>query len=464
MTVAVPDGIKKINSGTFMFCENLTSVTIPSTVNIVGSFAFSGCKNLSSVTIPENITEIGSYAFSSCESIKSILIPRNVTKIEPGVIGGCKNLVTVVVDEENTVFDSRNESNAIIETSTNTLIAGCISTVIPNSIEVVGKEAFYNCDITSINIPENVISIEEGAFRLCSELTSIVIPEGVNSIGECAFQNCSELVTISIPESVTNIGSEAFYRWSWPNDDITNVTLHSNLNINHTDFPENTAFHLVLNDLNSSDLDVSIGNTYASITYNRNLTTGKYGTIMLPFAPDAESIENYIFYRLATVDGISVMFEEVEYPEANTPYLYTLRRGKEITKITGGETTITTDINNSVAVNSFKMVGSFTNQIIEPEDHASRYYYAYTAEDNRLHRILKKLTVKPFRAYFMTPASVTSGARSLRISINGVDGIKHISASEIEDNQVIYDLNGRRVSNPKNGNIYIKNGKKEIFR
>lgn len=54
----------------------------------------------------------------------------------------------------------------------------------------IGASAFSDCaNLTSITIPNSVISIGEGAF--CgSGLTSIIIPDGVTSIGELAFEDC----------------------------------------------------------------------------------------------------------------------------------------------------------------------------------------------------------------------------------------------------------------------------------
>ncbi|MBQ6209968.1 MAG: leucine-rich repeat protein, partial [Prevotella sp.] len=72
------------------------------------------------------------------------------------------------------MYDSRNNCNAIIETSTNTLISGCKNTSIPNSVTTIGDGAFHGCSgLTSITIPNSVTTIGDGAFHGCSGLTSI---------------------------------------------------------------------------------------------------------------------------------------------------------------------------------------------------------------------------------------------------------------------------------------------------
>jgi hypothetical protein len=111
---------------------------------------------------------------------------------------GCSGLKSIVVEEANTVYDSRNNCNAIIKTSTNTLIIGCKNTHIPNSVLSIGHWAFRDCtSLTSIIIPNSVTSIRGGAFYGCSRLTSISIPSSVwYMIGNGAFFGCSSLTTI----------------------------------------------------------------------------------------------------------------------------------------------------------------------------------------------------------------------------------------------------------------------------
>ena len=78
--------------------------------------------------------------------------------------------------------------------------------------EVIGisKGAFANSPITSVTIPNSVMSIGESAFAWCDALTSITIPNSVTSIGDYAFSSCSSLTSIAIPNSVTSIGEIAF--------------------------------------------------------------------------------------------------------------------------------------------------------------------------------------------------------------------------------------------------------------
>ena len=134
--------------------------------------------------------------FGYCSGLTSVDIPNSVTWIGIQAFCGCSGLTEIVVESGNSVFDSRNGCNAIIETATNTLIAGCKTTVIPNSVTSIGDDAFRGCSgLTSIVIPNSVTSIGEYAFGNCG-LTSIVVPNSVTSIGKCAFYKCSNIDSI----------------------------------------------------------------------------------------------------------------------------------------------------------------------------------------------------------------------------------------------------------------------------
>ena len=233
-SIAIPNSITSIEHSTFRECSSLTTIIIPNSVKSIGNSAFYGCSSITSLTIPNSVTSIGNSAFRNCSSLTSITIPNSVTSIEYSAFNGCSALTSMVVESGNTTYDSRENCNAIIESSTNTLIAGCQNTVIPNSVTSIEYSAFNGCSsLTSITIPDGVKSIGNSAFYGCSSITSLTIPNSVTSIGNSAFRNCSSLTSVTIPNSVTSIGSSAFSGCS----SLTSITIPNSVtSIGHDAF------------------------------------------------------------------------------------------------------------------------------------------------------------------------------------------------------------------------------------
>ena len=227
-SITIPNSVTTIGGCAFDGCTGLTSITIPNSVTTIGSSAFCGCTGLTSIEISNSVTSIGIQAFYNCSALTSITIPNSVTTIGSSAFYGCSGLTSIVVDSGNSIYDSSEGCNAIIETATNTLIAGCKNTIIPNSVTTIGDYAFYNCrGLTSIEIPNSVTTIGGCAFYNCTGLTSVTIPNSVTSIGDYAFYGCRGLTSVTIGNSVTTIGREAFYYCN----NLKTVYNNSSLNI-----------------------------------------------------------------------------------------------------------------------------------------------------------------------------------------------------------------------------------------
>ncbi len=187
-SVVIPEGVTTIDAGAFDDCIELKSINIPGSIVTLSGGFFCDFKNLTSVTISEGLESIEEGAFYGCKHLPSIAIPNSVTSIGEEVFNYCYDLHSIVVESGNPVYDSRNNCNAIIETASGKLIAGCKATI----------------------IPDGVTSIADYAFAGCRALSSIVIPNTVTSIGKEAFKDCTSLISITIPKSVTHIGENAF--------------------------------------------------------------------------------------------------------------------------------------------------------------------------------------------------------------------------------------------------------------
>ena len=194
--------VVSIGEDAFAFCNGLNSIVIPNSVNNIGDRAFYASSFLHSIIISNRVTSIGKYAFRYCRGLTSLTIPNSVTKIGDGAFMDCSSLTSIVVEQGNTVFDSRNDCNAIIETASNILIRGCRLTIIPENVTSIGASAFDYCNFSFISIPNSVKSIGDMAFW-GSSLTSIVIPESVDYIGYDVFSSCHRLNSIIVEDGNT---------------------------------------------------------------------------------------------------------------------------------------------------------------------------------------------------------------------------------------------------------------------
>ena len=275
-SIDIPSSVTRLGESCFEGCSSLKSITIPSSVTSLIYHCFNGCSSLESITvdknnkvydsrdncnaiietstnkmirgckttvIPSSVTSLEEYCFEGCSSLKSITIPSSVTSFGYSCFSGCYSLESITVDKNNKVYDSRDNCNAIIETSTNTMIQGCKTTVIPSSVTSLGDWCFAYCTpLTSIDIPSSVTSLGRGCFYDCSSLTSVTIPSSVTSVGEYCFYYCSSLTSIDIPSSVTSLGDYCFRDCS----SLKTVTCEIKTPINGYFFYETPIYHATL--------------------------------------------------------------------------------------------------------------------------------------------------------------------------------------------------------------------------
>ena len=243
--LTLPDSITSIGDCAFYGCSGLTELTLPNSVKIIGDGAFAYCSGLEKITvesgnsrydsrdncnsiidkktntliagcknsvIPNGVTSIGDSAFGWCSELTELVLPNSVTSIVESAFAYCSGLEKITVESGNSRYDSRDNCNSIIETATNTLIAGCKNSVIPNSVTSIGNSAFEGCSgLTELTLPNSVTSIGEYAFKGCSGLTELTLPNSVTSIEWSAFWGCSGLTELTLPNSVTSIGWSAFW-------------------------------------------------------------------------------------------------------------------------------------------------------------------------------------------------------------------------------------------------------------
>ena len=449
-SIEIPNSVTNIGNGAFYSCYDLQSVEIPNSVTTIGTRAFAGCSNLQSVDIPNGVISIKEQAFSGCSDLTSIVIPNSVTEIEPGAFSNCPSIISVVVAEGNTVYDSRGGCNAIIEKSSNTLIVGCQSTTIPNSVTSIGDYAFSNhTGLTSIDIPNSVKSLGYEAFYNCYNLTSIVIPNSVTSIEGCAFQSCSGLTTIT-----SNIPADKLFSVSeylFDGVDKTNCTLNVPYGAQAT-----YAYTEGWEDFeNIVEMDPP--------SFNLTVSSAGYATLYLDYT--AQIPEGVSVYTANEVEGNLLKMELVEgVLPANTGV---------VVKAPAGTYTFTYSDTYAPEISDNLFKGSATYEYVDVA--STQTAFVLSKVDGEVGMYPAKLTDGRFlnnanKAYLLLTTklgvsdeeldtSVGGSQLSLRFDFGGTTGVDKVQTESGAD-AVIYDLYGRKVNKATTPGFYIINNKK----
>ena len=204
----IPKTIKEVGTSAFGH-SNITEIILPEGVEAIGNTAFFA-SNLCSIVLPESLKSIGDAAFSNCRHLKSVVIPKNVQEIGSDLFQSSDSLVSIVVAPENKKYDSRDYCNAILETGTNTIIAGCNNTIIPNTAVKISEGAFrHNREIAAIEIPESITEIESYSFAGCYWLLSVKVhikePYPINSNVFPDKYNYFERATLYVPKNTKHL-------------------------------------------------------------------------------------------------------------------------------------------------------------------------------------------------------------------------------------------------------------------
>jgi len=183
----------------------------------------------------------------------------------------------------------------------------------------------------------------------------------------------------------------------------------------------------------------------------------KHCTVYLPFALDEEQASSLgTFYEMTGIADGKIMFTSVKETKANMPYMF--KPAKET--VSAKMVEVKAMIPGAPVVGSATFEGTYDQKSILSD--ASTQYYCFKAEDGKLvHVIDNSMTVDPFRCYIKVTGGASLG-RFLDIVVDDeTTAVKNIKVGS-EDN-VYYDLSGRRVLYPKKG-MYIMNGKKVIIK
>ncbi|MCL1850429.1 MAG: leucine-rich repeat protein [Bacteroidetes bacterium] len=235
--VVIETGVTSIGNRAFYYCEKMTSISIPNTVTKIGNKAFCFCFEVPFINIPDNVISIGNMVCYACSKLTVFNVTPNVTNIGNSAFDYCTSLLSFNVAGENNNYAS--ENGVLFDKNKTTLIRypegkegaynipnnvksiddgaflNCrhlTSVTIPNSVTIIKNKVFYYCNtLTSMNIPNSVKDIGDETFSFCTNLISVILPNGITRIGNATFMNCMNLTSIIIPNCVTKIEASAFF-------------------------------------------------------------------------------------------------------------------------------------------------------------------------------------------------------------------------------------------------------------
>lgn len=157
-----------------------------SRLNRIDASTFAGCTNLQSVAIPESVINIDSLSFETCP-----------------------NLSRITIDNDNPIYDSRDNCNAIIFSETNTLMRGCNTSTVPNSVTHIGGYAFSGSEgLSRLVLPNNVASIGDYAFNGCKGLKHFEFSDSISTPPNNLFVGCDSLKYLYIGKNMTSISKD----------------------------------------------------------------------------------------------------------------------------------------------------------------------------------------------------------------------------------------------------------------
>lgn len=203
-SLLLPEGTTKSIANFALRYSHLIFFEVPYSCETVGIGNFNECGGLKTLKTNGNV---GVYNISN--NLNTLIVGKNTTSLRRSLNGLPK--VSIVVESGNTIYDSRDDCNAVIETATDTLIQACETTTIPNSVYTLGNGAFMRGNMQHIELHENIQSIEAECFGYCTNLLNINIPDLVKYLRSASFMGCSSLTNIKLSRKLLRIGETNQY-------------------------------------------------------------------------------------------------------------------------------------------------------------------------------------------------------------------------------------------------------------
>lgn len=203
--ITVSNNILEIEGGAFQSCKNLTEFIWPESVEIIKRATFYDCSNLRKVVLPPTLKAIegpsssGHGAFENCISLEEIELPNNLQELGGQTFAYCHSLKTIDW---------------------------------PNSLTIIPNKVFYHCGLISIGIPDSIVMIGNEAFSGCSRLAEVTISDSskITRFGYHVFYDTA-IAHINMPINLRIIDKAWYESDYWPfSSELKSISLPNVIN------------------------------------------------------------------------------------------------------------------------------------------------------------------------------------------------------------------------------------------
>ena len=512
--ITLPEGVTSIGYSAFYGCSSLTNIIIPDGMTSIENNAFYGCSSLTNIIIPDGVTSIGNNAFYGCSSLTSIIIPEGVTSIGSSAFYRCSSLTYVYCyaaeapTAQATTFKNSNIGNATLHVpasaletykttdpwssfgkieelkititlnwSTATLFEGEDLTLTPTVTpdDAADKSISWSSSNPSVATVDNtgkVTAVAAGTAIITamandgSEVSAscvVTVEKKVVAVSKISLsQTAATLIEgedLTLTAMVTpDDAADKSISWSSSNPSVATVDNTGKV----TAVAAGTAIiTATANDGSgvSASCEVTVTKpTYVIITINQYGS----GTYCSPYALDFSEVEGLKAYVAAGYDSETGVVTLLRVMTANAGVGLFVK---------GEPGDYVVPVLESTSYNALNMlVGTLEATTVNSTD-GSYTNYKYTIREGdaepMFYPFVDGSTQGAGRAYLQIPTAwlTTATARSISYRFDNGEATD-IDNAEIGDHEseIVYDLMGRRVSQPHKGGVYIVNGKKTIIK
>lgn len=514
--LVVPGSVPTVENYAFRGATCLKSVTFEEGVETLGDMAFNSCTSLEVIRIPKSLKSADESAFSNIlnKNHSTSLYITDWEQFAQNNIGVAFSSNGSWLYEKSPMMDVHINNNRVedlvIPEGITHLLSNALSYLnvktitLPRSLESVSSDngyAVYQCDnLTTVYSKARFAPSGKGLYSN-DDLKRIYVPHGSGTNYRTKWTQNSDII-VEVPKNTIITGTqtaenieEIKQAYGAVNDvqinyiDLTAATLDETVTsetLKKGDTNSNTLYFLPTGTTNITGRNIVVNGKAAEVVladgqpfstpkafeaasavYSRTQGVGNvWGTLCLPFSCDVPAGITVEEFDKIDAEGSSVIFKPVTKIEAGKAYLFKADDGVSEVKV-AAETVqipVTADLEGKTA----EFVGVLSQRITFDSDFREPgcTYYGINAEANEFQRLGEKATCAPFRAYLKitaTDGSLPTQARAYKVIHGGGDGTTGISDICNGDADVIYNINGQRMTAPQKG-LNIINGKKVIVK